>query len=116
LHLSHKKSTLHRYIEGDIITFLAGEKECSFRGTKRIELMKMEIEKNTLSYSLAGPKELWPSVSNYVLQVSSSEDPDVPVVFLYFLDSGGGSYPEVISNAQAKWFQEQSQMINPDAR
>lgn len=95
---------------------ISGEKECSFGGTKRIELMKMEIEKNSLSYSLSGPWELWPSVSNYVLQVSSSEDPNLPIVFLYFLDSGGGSYPEVISNAQAKWFLEKSQMINPDAR
>lgn len=76
----------------------------------------MEIEKHTLSYSASGPRELWPSVSNYILQVSSFEDPDLPVAFLYFLDSGGGSYPEVLSNAQAKWFQEQSQMINPDGR
>lgn len=103
-------------IEEETITFLAGEKDCSFGGTKRIELMKMEIEKNSLSYSLSGPRELWPSVSNYVLQVSSSEDPNLPIVFLYFLDSGGGSYPEVISNAQANWFQEKSQVINPDAR
>jgi len=41
----------------------------------------MEIEENTLSYSVSGPRELWPSVSNYVLQVSSSEDPDIPVIF-----------------------------------
>lgn len=100
----------------ETISLLAGEKDCSFGGTKRIELVKMEIEKNNLSYSLDGPMELWPSVSNYVLQVSSSKDPNLPIVFLYFLDSGGGSYPEVISNAQAKWFQEKSQAVNPDER
>ncbi|KAG1338569.1 putative inactive purple acid phosphatase 16 [Cocos nucifera] len=78
--------------------------------------MEEEINSNRLSYSMNGPRELWPSVSNYVLQISSSKDSDSPAVFLYFLDSGGGSYPEVISSAQAKWFQKQSQAINPDAR
>ncbi|KAL0926864.1 hypothetical protein M5K25_003117 [Dendrobium thyrsiflorum] len=96
-------------------TSFAGEKDCSFRGTTRIELMKMEILKNPLSHSQIGPTELWPAVSNYILQISSSKDPESPSVFLYFLDSGGGSYPEVISYAQIKWFQEQSQAINPNS-
>lgn len=77
--------------------------------------MKNEIEQNALSYSQFGPKELWPSVSNYV-QVFSSENPKSPVAFLYFLDSGGGSYPEVISSAQAEWFQKKALEINPDSR
>ncbi|KAJ6794236.1 putative inactive purple acid phosphatase 16 [Iris pallida] len=92
----------------------SGEKGCSFRGTQRIELMKMEIEKNSLSYTLDGPRELWPSVSNYVLQVSSYVDSKQPVVYLYFLDSGGGSYPEVVSNAQAQWFDKLTKIINPN--
>ncbi|KAK7838735.1 putative inactive purple acid phosphatase 16, partial [Quercus suber] len=58
---------------------------------------------------------LWPSISNYVIQVSSSDDPKSPVVYLYFLDSGGGSYPQVISNAQAEWFQNKSEEINPNS-
>jgi hypothetical protein len=78
--------------------------------------MKHEIDHNVLSHSRNGPKELWPSISNYVLQVSSSDDAKSPVVYLYFLDSGGGSYPEVISSAQAEWFQHKSQEINPDSR
>ncbi|KAA8518095.1 hypothetical protein F0562_015569 [Nyssa sinensis] len=94
----------------------SGEQECSFRGTQRLVLMKNEIEHNRLSYSKSGPNDLWPSISNYVLQLSSSDDPESPVVFMYFLDSGGGSYPEVISNAQAEWFQCKSQEINPDSR
>ena len=94
---------------------LAGEDACSFRGTQRIELMKHDIEHDVLSYSSNGPNELWPSISNYVLQVSSSDDPKSPVVYLYFLDSGGGSYPEVISNAQAEWFQKKSEEINPNS-
>ncbi|KAK9922164.1 hypothetical protein M0R45_030644 [Rubus argutus] len=87
-----------------------------FKGTQRLELMKNEIELSTLSYSRYGPKELWPSISNYVLQVSSSNNPRSPVAFLYFLDSGGGSYPEVISSAQAEWFRQKAQEINPDSR
>lgn len=78
--------------------------------------MKNENEQNELSHSRNGPKHLWPSVSNYVLQLSSSDDPHSPLAFLYFLDSGGGSYPEVISSAQAEWFHQKSQAINPDSR
>ncbi|CAL2272080.1 unnamed protein product [Prunus armeniaca] len=94
----------------------SGEEDCSFKGTQRLELMKNEIELNALSYSQFGPKELWPSVSNYVLQVFSSENPKSPVAFLYFLDSGGGSYPEVISSTQAEWFRKKALEINPDSR
>ncbi|XP_048225974.1 probable inactive purple acid phosphatase 16 isoform X2 [Ricinus communis] len=94
----------------------SGEESCSFRGTQRIELMKNEIKHNSLSFSKTGPKDLWPSVSNYVLQVASSSDPTAKVVMMYFLDSGGGSYPEVISSAQAKWLQHKSEEINPDSR
>ncbi|PON31823.1 Calcineurin-like phosphoesterase domain, apaH type [Parasponia andersonii] len=93
-----------------------GEEECSFRGTSRLELMKNEIKHNVLSHSSGGPKELWPSVSNYVLQLSSSEDPHSPVTFFYILDSGGGSYPEVISSAQVEWFNSTTQKINPNSR
>ncbi|XP_042479424.1 probable inactive purple acid phosphatase 16 isoform X2 [Macadamia integrifolia] len=87
---------------------------CSFRGTMRVELMKKEVEQNCLSYSANGPQELWPGVSNYFLQVFSFDDPRSPVAFLYFLDSGGGTYPEVISTAQASWFQNMSQELNPE--
>ena len=95
---------------------ISGEEECSFRGTRRIGLMKNEIKQNNLSYSRNGPKDLWPSISNFVLQVSSSQDPDSAVALLYFLDSGGGSYPEVISSSQAEWFNRKSQELNPSSR
>ncbi|CAJ2673380.1 unnamed protein product [Trifolium pratense] len=91
------------------------EEECSFRGTGRLELMKNEIKHNA-SFSSYGPRRLWPSVSNYVLQVSSPNEPQSPVAFLYFLDSGGGSYPEVISSGQTEWFQKKAQEINADSR
>lgn len=95
---------------------MSGEEECSFRGTSRLDLIKNEIKHNELSHSINGPKELWPSVSNYVLNLTSPEDTNSPVAFLYFLDSGGGSYPEVISSAQAEWFNSTTRMINPDSR
>ncbi|KAF5938185.1 hypothetical protein HYC85_025691 [Camellia sinensis] len=94
----------------------SGEQHCSFRGTRRLELMRNEIAHNTLSYSRAGPKELWPSISNYVLLLSSSNDSKSPVAFLYFIDSGGGTYPEVVSRSQADWFQRKSHELNPDSR
>ncbi|EOY09114.1 Purple acid phosphatase 16 isoform 2 [Theobroma cacao] len=94
----------------------SGEQECSFRGTSRLELMKNEMDNNLLSFSRSGPKDLWPGISNYVLQVSSQEKPETPIVYLYFLDSGGGTYPEVISSAQAEWFKRKSEEINAESR
>lgn len=95
---------------------MPGQEECGFKGTRRVELMKKEIDNNMQSHSKNGPKDLWPSISNYVLQVSSSNNPQKAVAYMYFLDSGGGSYPEVISSAQAEWFRHKSQEINPDSR
>ncbi|CAI9099806.1 OLC1v1036684C1 [Oldenlandia corymbosa var. corymbosa] len=89
---------------------------CSFKGTTRLELMNGEILHNTLSLTKSGPSKLWPSVSNYLLQLSSSNDPELHVALMYFLDSGGGSYPEVISGAQVKWFLQKSQEVNPNSR
>ncbi|KAL1555360.1 putative inactive purple acid phosphatase 16 [Salvia divinorum] len=94
----------------------AGGSECIFRGTTRLELMRSEIERDSLSFSSDGPRNLWPSVSNYVLKLSSASNAQDPVALMYFVDSGGGSYPEIISNAQVKWFQEKSQEINPHLR
>lgn len=92
------------------------EEKCEFRGTQRLELMKNEVENNSLSQSKSGPRDLWPSVSNYYLQLSSLEDLQSPVMNLYFLDSGGGSYPEVISSAQVEWFRQTAQELNPHSR
>ncbi|KAM0833385.1 hypothetical protein ACQ4PT_064299 [Festuca glaucescens] len=93
---------------------------CSFRGTPRVDLMTAETDRDGgeegLSRSSVGPKELWPGVSNYVLQVLSREKEQDPALLMYFLDSGGGSYPEVISDAQVRWFQSQSHFLNPDGR
>uniref|UniRef100_A0A453B2J5 Calcineurin-like phosphoesterase domain-containing protein n=1 Tax=Aegilops tauschii subsp. strangulata TaxID=200361 RepID=A0A453B2J5_AEGTS len=88
---------------------------CIFRGTPRVELMTAELDRACgLSRSSVGPRELWPGVSNYVLQVLSHEKPHDPALLMYFLDSGGGSYPEVVSCAQVTWFHSQSRFLNPD--
>ncbi|KVI08580.1 Metallophosphoesterase domain-containing protein [Cynara cardunculus var. scolymus] len=94
----------------------SGGDECSFKGTTRLELMRNEIMHSLLSYTGFGPRNLWPSVSNYVLTlVSPKRDPKSPLMFMYFLDSGGGSYPEVISSIQSEWFHNKSQEVNPDS-
>jgi hypothetical protein len=97
------------------ISYSAGYEPCTFRGTTRVELMKAEITNNKLSCSINGPKELSPGVSNYVSHVLSS-DGTKPALLMYFFDSGGGSYPEVISYAQALWFKKQSELLNPNAK
>ncbi|MFS8009653.1 putative calcineurin-like phosphoesterase domain, ApaH type, phosphoesterase [Helianthus anomalus] len=94
----------------------SGGDECVFEGTTRLELMRDEIRRNSLSYTRFGPRNLWPSVSNYVLTVvSPKSDRNTPVMFMYFLDSGGGSSPGVISAIQAEWFRNKSQEMNPDS-
>lgn len=97
----------------------APDSGCGFRGTPRTDLMAAETGANRLlSYSCSGPRDLWPGVSNYVLQVLSRRRTrgDDPALLMYFLDSGGGSYTEVVSSAQVKWFQSQSQFLNPNGR
>ncbi|PHU16694.1 putative inactive purple acid phosphatase 16 [Capsicum chinense] len=106
---------LHCPTSGSSPSESEGGKDCSFKGTTRLGLMMNELKMNNLSYSKLGPKALWPSISNYVLKLSSTDDPESVIAYMYFLDSGGGSYPEVISNAQAKWFNRTSQAINPNS-
>lgn len=80
-----------------------------------MELIQEELKaSNALSFSTIGPKELWPSVTNYVIPLESYDGSKRVVALLYFLDSGGGSYPEVISNAQVEWFKTKSNTLNPD--
>lgn len=82
--------------------------------------MKKEIENSKLSQSRNGPKNLWPSVSNYYIQITPSSQQDLeppPVIMnMYFLDSGGGSYPQVISSAQVEWLRQTTQHLNPHFR
>ncbi|KAI3794483.1 hypothetical protein L1987_37115 [Smallanthus sonchifolius] len=88
-------------------TNASGGDKCSFKGTTRLELMKNEIRRNVLSYTGSGPRNLWPSVSNYVLTIVSPKNGhNLPVMFMYFLDSGDGSYPEVISTIQSECIPE----------
>ncbi|XP_057833312.1 probable inactive purple acid phosphatase 16 isoform X2 [Cryptomeria japonica] len=89
--------------------------DCYFQGTSRVDMLKMDAQQS-LSHSSFGPKSLWPSVSNYYLEIASYKYSKSPAALLYFLDSGGGSYPEVISKNQAKWFQQTAAQKNPNSR
>ncbi|XP_059074085.1 probable inactive purple acid phosphatase 16 [Cryptomeria japonica] len=102
--------------------------DCYFQRTTRAELMQMDAQQS-LSHSSFGPQSLWPSVSNYVLEIASYKNPTSPAALLYFLDSGGscpelkngsctksGSYPGLISEIQGKWFQQTAAQKNPDSR
>jgi len=43
--------------------------------------MKNKMKHNA-SFSSSGPRSLWPSVSNYVLQVSSPDDSRTPMILV----------------------------------
>ncbi|KAL3693575.1 hypothetical protein R1sor_007226 [Riccia sorocarpa] len=83
-----------------------------YHSTTREELTKDEMVMPT-SLSRPGPEALWPSMSNFVLTVGSARTPGAVAALLYFLDSGGGSYPEIISASQAAWFKATASEINP---
>ncbi|KAI5060324.1 hypothetical protein GOP47_0024744 [Adiantum capillus-veneris] len=88
-----------------------------FRGTTRAELMAHDMSFGA-SFSVKGSRSLWPSVSNYAMQIFSQNSTNLeePLLILYFLDSGGGSYPELISARQISWFHEVASELNPDQR
>eukprot|EP00850_Spirogloea_muscicola_P010063 SM000058S18493 [mRNA] locus=s58:263365:265818:+ [translate_table: standard] len=55
-----------------------------------------------LSRSQHGPASLWPSVSNFHLPIWPADAAaEQPAALLYFLDSGGGSYPQLVSVGSA---------------
>jgi hypothetical protein len=85
-----------------------------YQGTTRVDLMASDSSSQK-SLSQAGPQGLWPSVSNFVIPIASSNGAGTAAI-MYFLDSGGGSYPEVISASQVSWFEEVSSQHNPTAR
>jgi hypothetical protein len=69
------------------------------------------------SASRAGPQILWASISNYAIPIAaSSSESDKLAAIMYFLDSGGGSMPQLISGKQALWFTATALEINPDER
>jgi hypothetical protein len=84
-----------------------------YQGTTRVDLMASDSSSQK-SLSQAGPQGLWPSVSNFVIPIASSNAAGAAAI-MYFLDSGGGSYPEVISASQVSWFEEVSLQHNPTA-
>ncbi|KAL2634573.1 hypothetical protein R1flu_006052 [Riccia fluitans] len=83
-----------------------------YHSTTREDLTKEEMGMPT-SVSRPGPEGLWPSMSNFVLTVGSGRSPGTAAALLYLLDSGGGSYPEIISASQAAWFKATATEVNP---
>lgn len=75
--------------------------------TSRMELLA--FEKATFPTSLtchgpdACPSSLLPSVSNYYLLVNDARTGLVPQAVLYFLDSGGGDFDEVLEASVTSW-------------
>eukprot|EP00730_Choanoeca_flexa_P001777 TRINITY_DN10780_c0_g2_i1.p2 TRINITY_DN10780_c0_g2~~TRINITY_DN10780_c0_g2_i1.p2 ORF type:complete len:346 (+),score=52.12 TRINITY_DN10780_c0_g2_i1:1762-2799(+) len=61
------------------------------------------------SITQRGPDTV-PGVSNYVLTIQHSRRPDV-VTPLYFLDTGGGTLPEQITDAHVDWYINTSQHL-----
>jgi DNA repair exonuclease SbcCD nuclease subunit len=65
----------------------------------------LEIDQSfPLSLSEGGPLEVT-GTTNYVLDVNLE---DTAAAQIFFLDSGGGSYPKTIDDSQIQWFQEQA--------
>lgn len=81
--------------------------------TSRAELMDFDASLS-YSFSTAGPKTLWPSVSNFAIPITSPDGTET-VAIMYFLDSGGGSMAEFISRDQTAWFATTASKINPSA-
>lgn len=86
-----------------------------YQRTTRQQLLIAEMQ-SVGSLSQAGPKSLWPSLSNYVFPVASSKDAGSVAALFYFLDSGGGTYQEVVSASQAAWFTTTAETLNPSGR
>ncbi|CAM6117554.1 unnamed protein product [Calypogeia fissa] len=84
-----------------------------YQRTTRQQLLIAEMQ-SVESLTQAGPKSLWPSLSNYVLTVASSKNPGSIAAIFYFLDSGGGTYQEVVSASQAAWFTTTAETLNPE--
>ncbi|KAL6074992.1 Phosphatase dcr2 [Balamuthia mandrillaris] len=78
----------------------------------REDLLKFDTS-FTNSYSQFGPRDIH-GLSNYYLAIyppSSDELPPVPLSLLYFLDSGGGTIPEIVYPDQVEWYIKTSAML-----
>ena len=112
-----KKKVPHSVILGnhDAEPFAASGKNQSSPGAKTTRSQLMEHDAALpLSHSQVGPAELLPAVSVFVVDVfphaaaaSAADDagkPELPVLQLFHLDSGGGGMPEQLYANQIAWF------------
>eukprot|EP00271_Cylindrocystis_brebissonii_P018622 TRINITY_DN5379_c0_g2_i1.p1 TRINITY_DN5379_c0_g2~~TRINITY_DN5379_c0_g2_i1.p1 ORF type:complete len:387 (+),score=53.03 TRINITY_DN5379_c0_g2_i1:112-1272(+) len=81
---------------------------------KRRHVLMGETDRH-LCLSQEGPSHLWPAVGNYYLPILSSNGREASA-FFYFLDSGGGDIPEVLSHRQGQWLNETMHNANPSQK
>ncbi|XP_064386469.1 uncharacterized protein LOC135335000 isoform X2 [Halichondria panicea] len=82
-------------------TIFGNHDDLSASGGTRKDLLSVDT-KYTLSYSQFGPLNLH-GLTNYYLLIFSTETAKTPSWILYMLDSGGGSYQELVYDDQIEW-------------
>ncbi|CAN1777906.1 Nicotinamide adenine dinucleotide transporter 2, mitochondrial, partial [Linum perenne] len=83
----------HEWLTEWFLSCPAGGADYSFKGARRVELMRKVVEKDGkgMSFSRSSSASLWSSVSNYVIPVGSSDMGLLPVLLMYFLNFSGHS-------------------------
>ena len=83
-------------------TVFGNHDDRSASGGSRRDLLSFDTSFD-LSLSQFGPSNIH-GLTNYYLFVYSDEQAEIPSWVLYFLDSGGGTYPELVYPDQLQWF------------
>ncbi|CAI8010134.1 Probable inactive purple acid phosphatase 16 [Geodia barretti] len=83
-------------------TVFGNHDDRSVSGGTRIDLLTFDKSFN-LSLSQFGPSDVH-GLTNYYLLLYSNDKATIPLWVIYFLDSGGGTYPELVYPDQITWF------------
>ena len=83
-------------------TVFGNHDDRSARHGTREDLLKFDTSFN-LSLSQFGPSDIH-GLTNYYLLLYSDKEANNPSWVIYFLDSGGGTYPELVYPDQIQWF------------
>jgi hypothetical protein len=83
----------------------------SYSNTSRKEIFEFETSNYLQSYTQMSTNSIH-GVSNYYLLVYSDEIVETPSLVMFFLDSGGGSIPEMIYHDQTEWLFNTSKSIS----
>jgi hypothetical protein len=85
-------------------TVFGNHDDRSVSGGTRRDLLTFDTSFN-LSLSQFGPSSVH-GLTNYYLLLYSNEKATIPSWVIYFLDSGGGTYPELVYPDQITWFNQ----------